>query len=57
MSYAYDPELAPLLDLLPDPGLDISEPLESRAGFSEMIGLINAELDTIGVDLEETTIP
>ena len=57
MSYAYDPELAPLLDLLPDPGLDISDPLESRAGFSEMIGLLNAELDTSGVDLEDTTIP
>ena len=57
MSYAYDPELTPLLDLLPDPGLDISDPVESRAGFAEMIGLLNAELDTSGVELEDIAIP
>ena len=38
MSYDYDPELEPLLDLLPDTRLDISDPVTSRAGFREFNG-------------------
>ena len=49
MSYDYDPELAPLLDLLPDTGLDISDPVASRAGFRDMIALLNADLDASGL--------
>jgi len=57
MSYNYDPELASLLDLLPDASLDISDPARSRAGFSEMIALLNADLDPAGVRIENRSIP
>ena len=57
MSYNYDPELAPLLDLLPDVSLDISDPAQSRAGFSEMIALLNADLDPAGVNIENRAVP
>ena len=57
MSYDYDPELAPLLDLLPDTGLDISDPVASRAGFRDMIALLNADLDSSGVSIRDKTIP
>ena len=57
MSYNYDPELAPLLDLLPDVSLDISDPEQSRAGFSEMIALLNADLDPAGVNIENRAVP
>ena len=56
MSYNYDPELASLLELLPDVSLDISDPAQARAGFSEMIALLNAELDTSGVDIENRAV-
>lgn len=61
MSYAYDPELIPLLamlqDIMPDPNLDISDPAASRAGFSEMAAALNVELDPSGVAFEDRRIP
>ena len=48
MTYAYDPELVPMLELLPDANLDISDPVASRAEFSGMIAALNAELDQSG---------
>lgn len=57
MSYDYDPELVPLLDLLPDTRLDISDPVASRAGFREMISLLNADLDASGVAIQERSVP
>ncbi len=61
MSYAYDPELIPLLamlqDIMPDPSLDISDPVASRAGFGEMTAALNADLDQSGVVCEDRSIP
>ena len=58
MTYNYDPELAPLLDLLPDTeDLDISDPVKSRAGFTELIAAMNAELDQDGVTIDNRSIP
>jgi acetyl esterase len=57
MSYNYDPELEAMLGFLPDVSLDISDPAQSRAGFSEMIALLNADLDPSGVDIENRAIP
>lgn len=58
MTYAYDPELAPLLDLLPDSSeLDISDPAASREGFRQLIAALNAELDSSGVIAENLEIP
>ena len=57
MTYAYDPELAPMLDLLPDSSeLDISDPAASREGFRQLIDAMNAELDDSGVTLENLSI-
>lgn len=57
MSYNYDPELLPLLDFLPDEGLDISDPVAARAGFGEMAALLNAEADRSGVIIDDRNIP
>jgi acetyl esterase/lipase len=57
MTYNYDPELAAMLDFLPDTSLDISDPVASRAGFSEMIAMLNADLDASDVQVENREIP
>ncbi|MFT5102311.1 MAG: acetyl esterase, partial [Planctomycetaceae bacterium] len=57
MSYNYDPELAPLLEFLPDSALGLEDPVAARTGFSELINSMNADLDTSGIDIEETEIP
>jgi acetyl esterase len=61
MKYAFDPELVPLLEmlpeLLPDANLDISDPVASRAAFCEMSAALNAELDTSGVIIEDRQVP
>ena len=56
MSYNYDPELASLLELLPDTSFGISDPQKARTGFLEMISLLNADLDQKGVAIENHTI-
>jgi acetyl esterase len=57
MDYNYDPELAPLLELLPDAALDISDPVAARAGFLQMITQLNADLDVSGIHIENRKIP
>ena len=57
MSYNYDPELAGMLDSLPDMDLDISDPVAARAGFADMVAMMNAELDTSGVTVKDRDIP
>lgn len=58
MTYAFDPELAPLLDLLPDSSeLSMADPAASREGFRQMIATLNAELDYSGVTVENLAIP
>ncbi len=55
MAYAYDPELTPLLDLLPP--LTIDDPVASRMGFEDMAAQLNTELDESGIDIENRRIP
>ena len=57
MSYNYDPELAALLEFLPDAGLDISDIEGARAGFTELIAALNAGLDLSGITIENRNIP
>jgi len=57
MSYNYDPELEPLLDLLPSGSLDLSDPEKTRQAFSEMTAPLNAGLDQSGLRIENRTIP
>ena len=37
MSYNYDPELAAMLEFLPEGALDLTDPVATRAAFLEMI--------------------
>ena len=55
MTYAYDPQLAPMLEFLPE--LSIEDIAASRLGFEQMIAQLNAELDESGVDIEDRLIP
>ena len=56
MAYNYDAELAPLLELLPDASLTISDPVAARASFLEMTSSLNAGLNTAGVVVEDQMI-
>ncbi len=55
--YPFDPELAPMVDLLPEGLMDISRPRETRAAFNELISSMNSELDTSGVAIENRNVP
>jgi acetyl esterase/lipase len=57
MRYDYDPELAEIMAALPDMDLGIGDPPTARAGFSEMVAALNADLDATGVVVEERRIP
>jgi acetyl esterase len=57
MSYNYDPELASLLEFLPDVSLGISEPVKARAGFLELVAQLNADIDQRGVTIHNRSIP
>tara|TARA_R110002049_G_scaffold23490_57_gene82869 strand:- start:671 stop:1651 length:981 start_codon:yes stop_codon:yes gene_type:complete len=57
MGYNYDPELAQMLELLPDTPLAMSDPQQARINFQDMVASLNADLDTSGVDIEDRKIP
>jgi len=57
MSYNYDAELQPLVELLPGASQDISDPKQARVGFSQMVETLNADLDTSGVKMQNRDIP
>ena len=57
MGYNFDPELAPLLDFLPDSSLGLSDPVAARAAFLELIAQANADVDATGVVIENRDIP
>ena len=55
MSYAIDPELTPILELIPS--LGIEDPVAARAGFEELVAVMNADLDESGVDVRDEEAP
>lgn len=55
MAYNFDPELAPLIEMLP--GLSMDDPVAARAGFTEIMQAMNAEVDRSGVSIEDFSIP
>lgn len=57
MTYNYDPELAQMLEFLPEGAIDFSDVKSTRASFKEMTAALNAELDTTGVHVENREIP
>ncbi len=55
MTYAIDPELVPILPLLP---VGVADDIEaSRQGIIDMIAPLNAGVDTTGVAIEDREIP
>jgi len=57
MNYDYDPELAPMLENLPDSTIEFGDLQGSREAFSELVTKMNAELDNAGVVFETRQIP
>jgi len=61
VSYAFDPELVPLLammqEIMPAEGLDISDPVALRSGFGGMSASFAPDLDLSGVVQGDRPIP
>jgi acetyl esterase/lipase len=55
MTYTYDPELTPLLALLPP--IDLIDPVATRQQLAAMVAQLNAELDTSDIAIEDRSIP
>ena len=55
MSYAFDPELAPLAELIPVS--DLTDVAESRRWLEELIAPMNDGVDTTGVVIHDREIP
>jgi acetyl esterase/lipase len=55
MSYDFDPELAPVVEMLPTS--DFADVERSRAWINELIGATNAGVDTSGVTIADHEVP
>ena len=55
MAYAFDPELAPLAELIPVS--DLTDVAESRRWLAELIAPMNDGVDTTGVTIHDREIP
>lgn len=54
MSYAFDPELAPFVEMLP--AGDMTDVHVARAGLAAIIAPMNANVDDSGLRIEDHTI-
>ena len=58
MAYAFDPELLPLIDLLPAPSLaSVDDLTASRAAILDMVGPMNDSVDTTGLTVTDHHAP
>jgi acetyl esterase/lipase len=58
VSYAYDPELAPFVELLPTSTLDSAEDLvAARASILELVAPFNDRVDLTGVEVSDHHVP
>jgi len=55
MPYAFDPELAPLVDLLPAASLD--DLAGARAMIRDLLAPLNAQVDATGVTVNDYWVP
>jgi len=55
MRYNFDPELAPIVEMLPDTPFD--DPVAARNGMNAMIAAMLEDVDESGVDTEDRHIP
>ena len=53
MAYAFDPELAPIIDLIP--ASDLGDVVEARAFIAELLS--GFEVDTTGLDIVDHSVP
>lgn len=56
MSYNFDPELAQLMEMLPDTTIGMNDPVKAREGFAAMTAALNANIDTSGITIVNRTI-
>ena len=54
MTYAFDPELAPLVELLP--AGDLTDVHAARAGIAALIAPLNQGVDTSGIDVSDDSV-
>jgi acetyl esterase/lipase len=58
VTYAYDPELAPLVDLLPSTTIATAADLaEARTSLDGLLAPFNATVDLTGIEVEDRAIP
>lgn len=55
MPYAFDPELAPVVDLIPEG--DLSDVVRSRAWLDTLLAPLNENIDTTGLEVDDRDIP
>ena len=55
MTYAFDPELTAIVEMLPQS--DFGDVQRSRAGLAALIEPLNANVDTTGLDIDDREIP
>jgi acetyl esterase/lipase len=55
MPYAYDPDLAPIVPLLPTTRIDDVD--AARAGLEAMVGAVAVDVDTSMLDVEDRLVP
>ena len=55
MTYAFDPELADVVPLLPTG--EFEDPVVAREGIAQLMAMLNIEIDTSALDIEDTPIP
>src|SRR5690606_17900853 len=55
MSYRYDPELAPLIPLLPN--APFHDPVAARSQLRQMMEPLNADIASSGLNIEDISIP
>jgi acetyl esterase/lipase len=57
MGYAFDPELAPIVEMLPDTTLGHHTLDEARAGLLELIAPLNEQVDSTGITISDHEAP
>jgi len=55
VAYAFDPELAPVAELVP--AGDLHDVAQARVWIDTLIGPLNADVDATGVDVDDRTVP